>query len=297
MRSTRRSSASTPIGQFEQSTLDFTLYGNERGRKFWTAHAYAALALCAWLQGDYVAAMSGWQQVVELREEMGEQRYCAFNLYNYALTCLTLGRYAEALDLARRGLPYSQTFGDQIGVAFGQLALGIITATRGESAVASAYLAQSLAIGRQSGNRLLLVCSSVYLGRLALKEGAISEAQIYFEEALTAATRHGALPYLYLGEVLTGLGLAALARGESGLAIDYFQQAIQQATQGPVWSLADAWLGLAQVHLAQARLAQAQEILVRVANDPVTAAATRQTAQRYLEKDDSQEREPYLSCI
>lgn len=283
--------------EFEQSSLDFTLYGNERGRKFWTAHAYASLASCAWFQGNYTAAIAGWRQALDLREEMGEQRFCAFNLYNYALACVTLGRYPEAQDLARRGLSYSQTFGDQIGVAFGQMTLGIVSATRGESAVASAYLAQSLATGRQSGNRLLLVRSSVYRGRLALREGEISEAQVHFEEALAAATRHGALPYLFLAEVLTGLGLAALARGEHRPATDYFQQAIQQAPHCPVWSLAEAWLGLARAYLAQGEVAQAHEILWRVVSDPATAAATRQEAQRHLESAGRHTSDPYFSCI
>lgn len=268
--------------RLEHWAVDYTLYGHERGRKFWLVHAYTHLAMCAWYEGDFSSAEAHWRQAIALHEEMGEQRFCAFNLCHYALTCVTAGRSDEALELARRGLAYSQEFGDRIGVAYGQMTLGIVAVAQGQAAVAATYLQSSLAVGRQSGHRRLLVLSSVYSGRLALAQGALTDAQAHFEEALGAVTHNTALPYVDLAEVLIGRGLLALARGEHGPAADSFQQALQQAPRCAAWHVPEARLGLAKVHLAEGQLDRAYDILRQVVDNPVAAAATRAAARQLL---------------
>ena len=270
------------VNELERMSVDFTLYGHEIGRKFWLAHAYAGLARCAAFQANYGEAEALWQKAIALRDEMGEQRFCAFNLYEYARACVTLGRATDAVDLARRGLAYSQAFGDQIGIASGQMTLGMAMAAQGQLAVAAAYLQQSLAAGRQSGHRLLHVFSAVHLGRVLLARGETAEAQVHFEEALGAATRNGALPYINLAGVLNGLGLAAQARQDWDLAAQCHQQALQQASHCPAWEVEDALFGLAQVCLAQGDLPQAHALFDCVAHDRATAAATRAAARRHL---------------
>ena len=262
--------------------VDFTLYGHAVGRKFWLAHAYASLARCDWFQANYHEAEAGWQQAIALREEMGEQRFCAFNLYEYARTSITMGKDTGAADLARRGLALSQAFSDQIGIAFGQMTLGMAMAAQGQWAVAAAYLQQGLVVGRQSGNRALHVHAATHLGRVLLAKGNGDRAQLHFEEALDAAIRNGGVPYVHLAMVLNSLGLAAQARGEWDLAEQYHWQALQQAPGCPAWEVQDAWFGLAQVRVARGELTQAAAIFERVARDPATAAATRVAAERHL---------------
>ena len=108
------------------------------------------LPRCAAFQANYAEAETLWRQAIALREEMGEQRFCAFNLDEYGRACITLGRAADAVDLARRGLAYSQAFGDQIGIASGQMTLGMAMAAQGQWTVAAAYLQQSLARGARA---------------------------------------------------------------------------------------------------------------------------------------------------
>lgn len=277
-----RQRVSAFVNELERMPVDFTLYGHEIGRKFWLAHAYAGLPRCAAFQANYGEAETLWQKAIALREEMGEQRFCAFNLYEYARACVTLGRAPDAVDLARRGLAYSQAFGDQIGIASGQMTLGMAMAAQGQWTVAAAYLQQSLAAARQSGHRHIHVLAAAHLGRVALARGQMAEAQAYCEEALDAATRNGGVPYIHLATVLNSLGMAAQARGDWELAQQYYQQARQQAPHCPVWALQDALFGLAQVCLARCDLPQAYTLLVHVADDQATAAATRTAARRLL---------------
>ncbi len=271
------------MGKLASTPADFTLYGNEVGRKFWLAHSYADLARDHWHQANYAEAETLWQRAIALREEMGEQRFCAFNLDEYGRMCITQGKVAAAVDLARRGLALSEAFGDQIGAAFGRLTLGMAMAAQGQWAVAATYLQQSLAMGRQSGHRFLHVYSAVHLGRVLLAGSDTAAAQVHFEEAFDAATRNGGVPYLHLATVLNSLGLAAQARGDWSLAAQYHRQALQQAPGCPAWEVQDAWYGLAQVCLAQGDPAQAQALFERVAQDGATAAATRAAARAAAE--------------
>jgi len=269
--------------ELEEMSGDFTLYGSETGRKFWLAHVYAWLAVCARLQGDYAAAEARWLQTIALREEMGEQRFCAFNLMDYASLCVTMGRTADALKLAQRGLAFSQAFGDQIAVAFGQMTLGIVAAAQGRHAVASAYLHNSLAMGRRSGNRELLMVSLLNLGRLALVADQIDEAQTHFDEAMTAAIGEDALHSIDLADVLNGFGEIALARQEWSAAARYFRQALRQAPRCAVSDIQDALFGLAQVARAEGKVARARNLLERVVRHNATTSATRAKARRQLQ--------------
>ncbi|MFO7634265.1 MAG: BTAD domain-containing putative transcriptional regulator [Caldilinea sp.] len=269
--------------ELEAMTGEFTLYGSETGRKFWLAHVYAWLAMCARLQGNYAVAEARFFQAIALREEMGEQRFCAFNLMDYATTCVMMGKNSDALKLAQRGLAFSQAFGDQIGVAFGQMTLGIVAEAQGHYTVASAHLHHSLAMGRQSGNRELLVVSLLHLGRLALVAEQIDEAQAHFDEAMTAAIGEDALPYVYLADILIGFGEVALARLDWRTAARYFRQALRQAPRCAALHVQDAMFGLARVALAEGRSARAHNLLARVARHDATSAATRAAAKRQLQ--------------
>ena len=280
---TTRQRVAAFVSELEALPADFTLYGHETGRKFWLAHAYAGYARCDWYQGRYRAAEAGWQQALALREEMDEQRYYAFNLFEYARTCVTLGKYALALDLARRGLAYSESFGDQIGIATGRLALGAALAAQGQLAVAEAALQQSLAMGRHSGDRGLYVFAALYLGKAVLAGGRAAEAQAYFEEALDAATRNGSLPYLHLAAVLNGLGDAALARQDWDGAASLYRQVVDLAPHSAAWETQGALFGLAQIALAQGDLAAGYALCERVAHSETAAAATKAAAKHFLE--------------
>ena len=87
---------------------------------------------------------------------------------------------------------------------------------------------------------------------------------------------------MHLATVLNSLGMAAQARGDWELAAQYYQQARQQAPHCPAWAVQDALFGLAQVCLARGDLPQAYTLLVHVADDQATAAATRAAARRLL---------------
>ncbi len=264
---------------FQAAANDFTLYGSEIGAKFWSAHALVGIAASETIFGHYQAAVKRWEEVLALREAMGEQRFMAFNLCEYAETVTFVGDLEFALGLAQRGLAFSEACGDQVGVAEARLRLGTISAEQGQWAVAVGYLQQCLAFGRQSGNRGLQVGALVTLAQVALSEGDIAAAMAHCNEAMAAASV--SLPYLHLAAVLVQLGQCSFAAGDLPAARRYYAQALGQAPNSAAWYMLDALWGMAQVIAAEGDVATAAHIARQVAQDPATAASTRAAIGRW----------------
>ncbi len=268
------------LASFEAAKHDFTLCPPEIGGRFWVAHALAALGSCDTALGNYAAAMEWWRQVVALRADIGEQRFLAFNLFDYAETVTLLGDLAEAQALAQRGLSYSKSFGDIISTAEGNQRLGTIAVEQGQWAVAETHLSQALAVGRQSGNRGLMVGALTALAKAALGAGDAAQALDYCNDALTVASV--SLPYVGLAPVLLCFGECALAKNDFPAARRYFAQALGQAPHCPAWSTLDALWGMAQAIAASGDMSTAGHIARQVAQDPATAATTRAEIGRWF---------------
>ncbi len=264
---------------FQAAANDFTLYGSDIGAKFWSAHALVGIAACETIFGHYQAAVKRWDEVLALREAMGEQRFMGFNLCGYAETVTFVGDLDLALGLAQRGLAFSEACGDQVGVAEARLRLGTISAEQGQWAVAVGYLQQCLAFGRQSGNRGLQVGALVTLAQVALSEGDIAAAMAHCNEAMAAASV--SLPYVRLAAVLVRLGQCSFAAGDFPAARRYYVQALGQAPNSAAWYMLDALWGMAQVIAADGDVATAAHIARQVAQDPATAASTRAAIGRW----------------
>ena len=267
------------LSRFRGATDDFTLCAPGTGGKFWAAHALGAIGTCDTTIGNYAAAVTCWREVIVLREELGEQRFLAANLSDYAETAVLMGDLDLALDLAQRGLTYSNSFGDQLGVADCRIRLGVIAVEQGQWAIADGYLWQSLALGRQSGNRWLMVGSLITLAKSAMGAGDIARALEHCNEALSAASI--SLPYVNLAPVLLRFGECALAENDYAAARRYFVQALGQAPNCPAWSTLDALWGMAQVLAAGDDVAVAGQIARQIAQDPATAASTRAAIGRW----------------
>lgn len=268
------------LASFEVAKHDFTLCPPEIGGRFWVAHALAALGSCETALGNYAAAMAWWRQVVALRADIGEQRFLAFNLFDYAETVTLLGDLAEAQELTQRGLSFSKSFGDIMSTAEGNQRLGTIAVEQGQWVIAETYLNQALAVGRQSGNRGLMVGSLVALAKAALGAGDSARALALCNEALAVASV--SLPYVGLAPVLLRFGECALAENDLPATRRYFLQALGQAPNCPAWSTLDALWGMAQVLAAGGDVAAAAQVARQVAQDPATSAATRAAIGRWF---------------
>ena len=271
------------LRRFRTTKLDYTLYGPVTGALFWQAHSEAALAMLAWVAGHYHVAQQRLHRALALRDQIGEQRYRAFNLGLRARICLTTGEYAQAEAATRTGLRLSATFDDQIGMAVGHLALGRVEAAVGHCAQARVHFQHSEAAGRESGYHRLLMESLTELGNLELSLGHPDEAKARFEEAMKVFVTLGAAHSNSLVGVILGLGWAALALHDLQVARRMFLQ-VPPMSGCTAWEALDAAAGLAEVHVATGNASAAVALFARVLGAPATAYATRVRARQAVER-------------
>lgn len=267
---------------FRTAQLDFTLYGQTAGSIFWQAHAEAALGWMAWVAGRYHVAELRMLKALALRDQIGEQRFRAYNLGTLARIYLTTGDYSQAREVACKGLYLSDTFGDQIGIAFGHLALGRVEAAVANWTLAQAHFQQSEAAGRESGHHRLLVESLVELGRVELALGHSQNAKSRFDEAMKSFASLGTAHSNSLTGVVLGLGWAALGLHDFSVAQRMFAQ-VPTMTGCLAWEVMDAMTGLAEVYSAAGGTTQAAKLLSQVLASPVTSYATRTHANQLVE--------------
>ncbi len=79
--------------------------------------AVNVLAHARWYQSDYEGAFARYQQVYELASARGDQEFEGHALHNMGLVYHELGYFAQALELATRGLALFRTLGDAYHVA------------------------------------------------------------------------------------------------------------------------------------------------------------------------------------
>ena len=118
---------------FQNSTVDFAVYGRAVGAKFWQAHTLGSLGLMAYLLGNYPEAKRRLHEVIALREQTGEMRFRAFNHGVLARVLVVTGDNGAAEEQARAALRLSQSCGNQIGIASARLTLGFVATATGSA--------------------------------------------------------------------------------------------------------------------------------------------------------------------
>lgn len=269
------------LRRFRRAEIDFTLYGATGGRLFWSAHAEAALARMAWVNGRYAVAKARMQRAFALRDQIGEQRYRASNLGLYAQMLVTTGEYATARAAAYRALRLSEQFGNTIGVAYAQWRMGLVATATGDVALAQTYFRQAEHVGRQSGDYPLLPISLIQLGRVELALAHPVVAVRLFEEALDISVGLGAIQTACVVEAILGLGWAAVALHDATQAETLFRQALAAQGRYALHSL-EALVGLGAVRQQQGETEQAAALLAYAVQQPATACVTRGRAQALL---------------
>ena len=268
---------------FQNSAVDYSVYGHTVGATFWQAHALSSLGLIAYLLGNYPEAKQRLREVIALREQTGEMRFRAFNHCVLASVLVMTGDNAAAEEQAHTALHLSQSCGNQIGIASARLTLGSVEAARGHYTLSQEHCRQSLAMGRQSGNHHLLMDSLIQLGRIELALGRPTDAKACFEEAIAAFVALETPHSNRVGAALIGLAWAALASGEYQAAERFFREGLDPRGCA-AWETMDANAGLAQVLAATGRIEAAFERCSYVLHARATAHATRINVQTLLKQ-------------
>ena len=210
------------------------------------------LGQVAWALGDNDEAQEMLGVALALREEIGEQRFRAFNLSLLASILRTAGEYERGEALAQEALRLSLAFGDQIGVAIARLSLGHIETARGDLVLAQEHLCQSLEVGRQSGSHGIWMDSLCALGQVELALGHVAEAKRYYSDVIDAVAELGVNHSNFRATAWLGLGRVSLAERDFTLARAFLCQALG-AKGVPAWERKEMELVLNQIEMAERR--------------------------------------------
>lgn len=262
------------LDYFRTSMVDFVLYGQAVGAKFWQAHALGFLAYLDCQMGNYAAAQQRLRETIALRIEIGEVRFRAFNHSLLARILELTGDYESAERAAHESLRLSQACGDQIGVAAARLSLGQLEAAQGHCALGREHCQHSLAVGRRTGHHGLLMGSLVALGRIELALSRPEAARRCFEEAIASFAHLETAHSNEIAGALLGLGWTALAQDDWVAAQRLFQETLD-APGRAAWVTMDAQAGLAQLATTAGHLAAAAELSAVVLRSSATAYHTR----------------------
>lgn len=170
----------------------------------------------AWVQGDYAAARTLYEESLAIRRELGDKESIAGSLNNLGLIAKEQGNYAVAHSLYEAALELNRELGNRSWEAINLNNLGLVAQEQGDYATARALLLQSLATRRVLEDRWGIASCLGNLGIVAQEQGDYTAARTLQEESLAI--------YRELGDrwdiaiALSDLGFIAKEQGDYALA-------------------------------------------------------------------------------
>jgi non-specific serine/threonine protein kinase len=238
------------------------------------ARALFTAANLAWMQSNYPASHSYFEESARICRELGDERRLAESLANLATTVLERGDAVTARALSEESVAVARGLGDPWVLSWSLFRLAQAVAAQGDPRAAQSLYEESMATAEQIpdphtiaqcldglGNlarsrqdlgvarrhceaAVAIVqelrdrfCQSrfVYsLGRVALKEGAIDEARSHWQEGLRLSWEEG--QRWGIAQCLEGLAAVAAAQGEFDRSARFYgrAEALRRAIDAPL---------------------------------------------------------------
>jgi len=175
------------------------------------AKALNSAGTLAWLQGDYAAARTLYEEALAISRALDNAPGVASALGNLGIIAIEGGDYAAARARLEEGLQISRGLNDPQGVAPALINLAIVFIKQGDYAAARTRLEEALAINRGLGNRWGVTTALLNLGEVMGAQGEYAAAQAHFEESLALAQELGDRESL--AYALEGFASVAAAQG------------------------------------------------------------------------------------
>jgi predicted ATPase/DNA-binding CsgD family transcriptional regulator len=162
------------------------------------ARAFRWLGTLTYLQGNYAAARSAYEQSLALSQEMQDLDNIAEAFFYLADTAAIQGDaaaaltlYAQARSSAIDNLNSLRKLGDKWNIARTLNTLGELARVEGDYAAARKFYEESLSIRQKLGDQRGIAVSLINLGFVAYYDGDYQQAAVFFEESLVLFQKHG----------------------------------------------------------------------------------------------------------
>ena len=130
----------------------------------------------AWMQGDYAAARSRYEECLTLYRELEDKQGVAVSLGNLGLIALDQSDYSVAHVLFEESLTLRRELGDKQGIAISSGNLGLVAVKQNDYSAAHGYVQECLTLNRELGDKRntasVLECCAVLAHRQQQPERA-----------------------------------------------------------------------------------------------------------------------------
>lgn len=252
------------------------------------ADALRGAGMLARYQSDYRTSRQMFEEVLTIREALGDRAGTAQALNNIGAIELRQGNEAEAKALYEQSLSIRRELGDKSGMAASLLNLGTVAQETGQNAEALQYYQESLVLYGEigdTGNKTILLTN---LGNLALGQKQYVQARAFYEESLALARSNEdkfaiALALVNLAPLLCTQGEYAQAQASLAECLVLCQELGEQRL-------------IAYTLEGFARLADAQHEHSRAAMLWAAAEMLRKSLGAPLARDEQEEHRQYLKA-
>ena len=187
----------------------------------------------AWIQGDYKAARTLYEESLAIDRDAGDQKGIASSLGNLGIIALEQGDLTLAKELLGEALAINRGLGNLQGLAPSLINLSLVAIKQEDFTLARSQLEEALSINRRLGDRWGVTTALINLGDVMCAEGDCLRAQTHFEESLGLAQELGDKESIAYG--LEGFAGVAAAQGRAERAARLWgaAEALREATGNP----------------------------------------------------------------
>lgn len=174
------------------------------------ARVLNVLAILAWQEGDFAAAINMYRESLTTARTIGDQRDIAVALNNSALVLLQRGDFGGAERIFRELIGINRDISDRGNEALAQYNLGLILWGQGELSKARDMQEKALSTFREMGQKSNIVLVQAFLALVLMAQDDLAQARRLVEEAIAEGTELGEKRNTTLGRVV----LAAVASAQ-----------------------------------------------------------------------------------
>jgi predicted ATPase/DNA-binding CsgD family transcriptional regulator len=228
-------------------------------------HADEGLRLCTglrnmWLpHGDAREAATWFDRFLVLAQGEVSPRVRGRALACRAEIAFELQDYETLLRSAQESLELSRAHGDEFAVPTALRVLGQAASRAGRIGDALAQLDQAVAAADASGNDWEAGLTRASKAAVAVRQGKLKSAQRTYESALELLADNNRWG---VAQVQHGMGMLARARGDTALAVRYFEEAMEIFRELDAWpEIARCLAGIGWIAVGSGDFGLAQESL------------------------------------
>ena len=175
-------------------------------------------------RSQFREALQTYQQVLRIRQELGDKVGEGITLNNIGTVYLYQGEYATALEFYQQALVLHKQVGNKAMEGTTLNNLGEVYRNLGEYAIALEFYQQALALHKQVDNKAEEGTTLNNIGTVYLHQGEYATALEFYSQALVLHKQVG--NKAMQGTTLNNLGLVYLYQRQYDKALEFYQQAL-----------------------------------------------------------------------